>query len=108
MKAEDFFLVDPMEIPAESIPPVITRLASLQAALAARLIEPANNASHQDSGPEDKDELLTTADAARLLNVSEDWMYRRASRLPFARRLSRKALRFSKAGLLRWRAARAG
>jgi predicted DNA-binding transcriptional regulator AlpA len=53
-----------------------------------------------------EDELLTTADAANLLNVSEDWMYRRASKLPFTRKLSRKALRFSKVGLLKWRAAR--
>ena len=104
MRTEDLLLPDPAEIPAESIAPVITRLASLQSALAARLLGMPVHASQQDSD----DELLTTADAARLLNVSEDWIYRRASRLPFTRRLSRKAVRFSKAGLLKWRAARAG
>lgn len=108
MKVEDLLLPDPTEIPAESIAPVITRLASLQSALAARLLGMPNYPSRQDSKAEGEDELLTTADAARLLNVSEDWIYRRASRLPFTRRLSRKALRFSKAGLLRWRTARAG
>ena len=43
MKAEDLLLPDPMEVPVESIAPVITRLASLQTALAARLLaQPAN------------------------------------------------------------------
>jgi len=108
MKMEEILLPDPMDIPTESIAPIITRLSSLQAALAARLIRVPANSSRQDSTPEGDDELLTTADAAKLLNVSEDWIYRRASRLPFARRLSRKALRFSRAGLLKWRAAKAG
>ena len=108
MKMEEFLLPDPMDIPTESIAPVITRLSSLQTALAARLIHMPTNSSRQDSKPEGDDELLMTADAAKLLNVSEDWVYRRASRLPFTRRLSRKTLRFSRAGLLRWRAAKAG
>ena len=108
MNPADLLLPDPSEIPAESIAPVIARLASLQTALAARLLDPGLSVNTTASGPEREDELLTVADAARLLNVSEDWMYRRAARLPFARRLSRKALRFSKAGLLRWRAARTG
>jgi excisionase family DNA binding protein len=108
MKAEEFVLPDPMEIPIESIAPVITRLSSLQTALAARLIRIPIALNQNESLPESEDELLTTADAAKLLNVSEDWIYRRAGRLPFARRLSRKALRFSKTGLLKWRKARLG
>jgi hypothetical protein len=108
MKAEEFYLPDPMEIPTERIAPVITRLSSLQTALAARLLDLPVNSSRQNSLPEGDDELLTTADAARLLNVSEDWIYRRASRLPFTRRLSSKALRFSKTGLLKWRATKSG
>jgi hypothetical protein len=107
MKAEDLFLPDPMEVPVESIAPVITRLASLQAALAARLlVQPVSGRPQSEA--ESEDELLTVVDAARLLNVSEDWIYRRASRLPFTRRLSRKALRFSRMGLLKWRAAKSG
>ena len=108
MNPADLRLPDPWEVPAESIAPVIARLASLQTALAARLLDAGFNGNTAASGPEREDELLTVADAARLLNVSEDWMYRRAARLPFARRLPRKALRFSKSGLLRWRAARTG
>jgi hypothetical protein len=108
MKVEEMDLPDPMEIPTESIAPVITRLSSLQTALAARLIRMPINLNQNESLPESEDELLTTADAAKLLNVSEDWMYRRAGQLPFARRLSRKALRFSKAGLLKWRKPKQG
>jgi excisionase family DNA binding protein len=108
MRVEDFHLPDPAEVPPEIIAPVITRLATLQSALAARLIVMPVGTNHQDSAPQADDELLTVADAARLLNVGEDWIYRRAGRLPFTRRLSRKALRFSKAGLLKWRAARTG
>lgn len=108
MKVEEILLPDPMEIPAESIAPVITRLSSLQTALAARLIQMPANSGRHDPIPESEDELLTTADAAKLLNVSKDWIYRRASRLPFVRRLSKRALRFSKAGLMKWHAARVG
>ncbi|MBI2358327.1 MAG: helix-turn-helix domain-containing protein [Deltaproteobacteria bacterium] len=52
------------------------------------------------------DRLLTPAEAAAILNVKPRWLYRHANRLPFTRRLSRKALRFSEAGLFRWQAAR--
>jgi len=103
MKAEEIVLPDPMEIPIDSIASVITRLSSLQTALASRLIRMPMNLNQNESLPEAEDELLTTADAAKLLNVSEDWIYRRADHLPFARRLSRKALRFSRVGLLKWR-----
>ncbi|HYK87524.1 MAG TPA: helix-turn-helix domain-containing protein [Acidobacteriota bacterium] len=108
MKTEEILLPDPMEIPMESIVAMISRLAGLQIILAMRLLNLPAKSNEQDPGVDEEDEFLTTADAARLLNVSEDWVYRRAHRLPFARRLSRKALRFSRAGLLKWRAAKAG
>ena len=92
----------------ETIVPMISRLDGLQTIPAMRLLNLQAWPNEQDSEVYEEDEFLTTADAARLLNVSEDWICRRAHRLPFARRLSRKALRFSRAGLLRWRAAKAG
>ena len=48
------------------------------------------------------DRLLTVHEAATVLNVSHRWLYNHAGRLPFAHRLSRRALRFSEAGLRRW------
>ena len=48
------------------------------------------------------DRLLTVGEAAALLGVSVKWLYRHAGRLPFARRLSPKVLRFSEVGLRKW------
>lgn len=50
----------------------------------------------------DKDTLLTVEEAGKLMCVSRRWLYRHADKLPFARRISRKNLRFSEAGLRRW------
>jgi excisionase family DNA binding protein len=51
-------------------------------------------------------DLLTVDEAAALLRVSSRWLYRHAATLPFARKLSRKVLRFSRSGLARWLATR--
>jgi predicted DNA-binding transcriptional regulator AlpA len=48
------------------------------------------------------DRLLTVEETAPLLGVAPRWLYRHANGLPFTRHLSRKALRFSEAGLRRW------
>lgn len=53
------------------------------------------------SGP-GPDRLLTVEEAAAVLSVSKRWLYSHAGRLPFARHLSHRALRFSEAGLRRW------
>ncbi len=108
MNTGEIFLPDPMEIPEEHIAPLITRLASIQSILAMRLITLAADLDQQESGPEEEDEFLTAPEAAKLLNVTDGWLYRRAHRLPFVVRLSTRALRFSKTGLLKWRAAKVG
>jgi predicted DNA-binding transcriptional regulator AlpA len=91
------------DIPLSAVPPLLAQLAALQAALAARLvrapIEP--NRVGRDEAPE-SERLLMPSEAAALLGVTVSWLYRHAGRLPFARRLSRKALRFSESGLRRW------
>jgi len=45
------------------------------------------------------DRLLDAKEAAKLLSVSEDWLYRNAKKLPFSRKLGPKMLRFSQAGI---------
>ncbi len=105
MSSNEFVLPDPALIPDEHIATALTQLAALQSALAARLIM-ARGAGEPQQAIQPEEELLTAEQAAALLSVSVDWMYRHASGLPFTRRLSRKALRFSKAGLLKWRAGR--
>lgn len=53
--------------------------------------------------PQDGDDrLLTVNEAAALLGTSTDWLYRRSSTLPFARKLGPRTLRFSERGLRRY------
>ena len=54
----------------------------------------------------DKESLMTPEEAANLMGVNRKWLYRHADKLPFTRRISRKNLRFSEAGLRRWLAAK--
>jgi predicted DNA-binding transcriptional regulator AlpA len=54
-----------------------------------------------------EDERLLNADeAAEILNVSSDWLYRNAKKLPFTRKLGPKMLRFSHQGIMKWLATR--
>jgi predicted DNA-binding transcriptional regulator AlpA len=48
------------------------------------------------------DALLIASEAAALMNVKPRWLYRHAAKLPFTRRINRKTLRFSEAGIRRW------
>jgi len=54
----------------------------------------------------DEDHLLDAEEAARLLCVSEDWLYRRSKKLPFTRKLGPKMLRFSAIGIQKYLATR--
>jgi predicted DNA-binding transcriptional regulator AlpA len=49
-----------------------------------------------------EDRLLTADEAAQILSVSPDWLYRNAKKLPFTRKLGPKMLRFSYQGMLKW------
>jgi len=46
--------------------------------------------------------LLDVRAAAKLLDVRPRWLYDHAARLPFARKLGGRTLRFSESGLRRW------
>ena len=59
------------------------------------------------SAEPDADRLVNADEAARLLSVSEDWLYRHAKKLPFTRKLGPKMLRFSSQGIEKWLATRA-
>jgi excisionase family DNA binding protein len=48
------------------------------------------------------EKMLTAKEAATRLACSEDWLYRNAKKLPFAKKLGPKNLRFSKTGLEKW------
>lgn len=53
-----------------------------------------------------QDHLLDAGEAAKLLAVSEDWLYRHAKKLPFTRKLGPKMLRFSSLGIQKYLATR--
>lgn len=56
-----------------------------------------------DNGsPERADELVDAQIASALIGMSLDWLYRNAHRLPFARRVGGRSLRFSTHGIRRW------
>jgi predicted DNA-binding transcriptional regulator AlpA len=46
--------------------------------------------------------LLDIYEAAKLLSVSPDWLYRKSKTLPFTRKLGPKMLRFSYDGIIKW------
>ncbi len=69
--------------------------------LSLRTLPPAGPIPGALPSPAD-DVLLNAEQAAALLGVKKQWLYRNADKLPFAVRISRKQLRFSKAGAQRW------
>jgi predicted DNA-binding transcriptional regulator AlpA len=98
------------EIPANQIPAFVAQLASeqtalsaLQGALTARLVAAA---AEEAASAKTGDRLLTVDEVARTLGVTRRWVQRRARRLPFARKISDHAVRYSEAGLKRWMANR--
>src|SRR5262244_1144748 len=52
------------------------------------------------------DRMLTAEEAADMLSMSTDWLYRNAKKLPFTRKLGPKMLRFSQQGIIKWLATR--
>ena len=103
----DALAADPAQ--AAALPPEVaqalwTRCVLVQAALLPRLTA-LNGAGASEAAEADR--LLTVEEAARTLGVSEDWLYRRAARLPFTVRMGR-SVRFSALGLARYIRSRAG
>lgn len=54
------------------------------------------------TGSDEADRLLDAEEAAAILGVSKDWVYRNRRRLRFTRKVGPKALRFSHKGIQRW------
>jgi predicted DNA-binding transcriptional regulator AlpA len=108
----DQIMADPraaIDLSHEAALALLAQVAMIQAALVARLLsDQAETAGRHTPAPEMPDRLLTPNETAERLGVTSRWLYRHARHLPFTRRLSRKVLRFSEAGLRRWQASRAG
>jgi predicted DNA-binding transcriptional regulator AlpA len=85
---------------------LFARCTVVQAALLPLLLSGIDGADSVPGDSSKDDRLLTPAEAATLMGVKLQWLYRHASQYKFARRLSRKCLRFSEEGLRRWLAAK--
>lgn len=102
----DEVAVDPRRLAglsSDAIKALLMRNAVVQSALAAAL-QSAPNQTPQPFPEEDR--MLTPDEAAQILRRSRLWVYRNANRLPFVKRISRKSLLCSEAGVKRWLATR--
>ena len=60
----------------------------------------------RENPPVAEDRFLTIEEAAKMLNVSSDWLYRNSGKLPFRRKLGPKMVRFSSRGIQKYLAAK--
>jgi len=86
-------VADLAAVPVADVPALLTHLAALQSALAARLVTvPTAPVAPPDT-------LLDVKAAAALLAVTPDWLRRRHATLPFVVKLTSGAVRYSKDGI---------
>ncbi len=92
------------EVPVGEVPGLLVQLGALLAALAARQAASAciGNRVLQVEPTDNRDRYLTADEAAKMLGMKKSWLYRHSGELPFTRRLSRRAVRFSEKGIRRW------
>jgi helix-turn-helix protein len=81
-------------IPMNELPRLLGQLRELEATVLARMYA-APRSAETTRGP---DQLLDVEDAAKRLNVSEDYLYRHWKKLPFAQKYD-WGLRFSTRGI---------
>ena len=84
----------------EALPEILGDLERIKSCLWVRML----NSKPKDAEPATplKDKLLTAQEAAQILGTKPMFLYKNSKTLPFARKFSRKVLRFSEAGLRRW------
>ena len=80
----------------------LVQLVPVFAAMLAEVRPPAPEKSTAEQHEETADRALGATQAAAILGVSPQWLYRHTRTLPFARKLSRKKTVYSEAGIRRW------
>lgn len=93
------------EIEPGEIPDALGRIERCRAALWTRMLTAGQAAKGTDREP---DRLLTAEEAAEVMRVSPDYLYRHADELPFTVRPTPGTLRFSERGIARYLRARQG
>ncbi|HEY6368060.1 MAG TPA: helix-turn-helix domain-containing protein [Candidatus Binatia bacterium] len=91
--------------PDDSRPMVTMSIGELRQVIAEEVIAALRNGG-EHVVEKDGAALLTPEKTAELMGVEVRWLYRHAKQLPFTRKLSRRVLRFSEAGLRKWLAAK--
>ena len=100
-------VTDPDRIKALQPGAVFTLLGQLEVLRAQLWLQLVQQHAHafsvgRDERDRQPDRLLSPSEAAVMLGVTISWLHRHHRQLPFARKLSRKTLRFSELGLRRW------
>lgn len=99
-------LADPSRLNGLAPEQALGLLASLRAVVTTERTAGLGRALTEPVAAWSGEDLLTIDEAAVALRVSPRWLYRHAKSVPFSRKLSRKVLRFSRAGIARWLATR--
>jgi predicted DNA-binding transcriptional regulator AlpA len=95
-------------LPVDALVDLRQQIESLRVALDTALLRSISRAMGQrpPSAPSEADRLLTAEEVAEMAGVSKRWLYTRNSKLPFARKLSHRVVRYSEAGVRSWLAAK--
>jgi hypothetical protein len=59
-------------------------------------------AALSNGNAQERGDYLTPEQAAKIMGVEMNWLYRHRKKLPFAHGASKKVLRFDEVGLRRW------
>ncbi len=87
------------DVPLADCPAFIGELERMKAGLWARMMA-SENPTRRDQATNDR--LLAVKEAAEKLGITEDYLYRHSSDLPFTVRLGTRHLRFSLNGIERY------
>lgn len=90
------------EIVPTDVPRLLGELETLRIRLMGRLLGSQPGPYVDRDAREAADRLLTLQEASEALGVRSAWLRRHWRGLPFSRKLGRRTLRFSAAGLGRW------
>jgi excisionase family DNA binding protein len=83
------------ELPPDQLPRLLGELEEIRCTAVARL------SAQVSLNPSGLDQLVRIGEAAKRLNISEDYLYRHSRELPFTKRIGRNLL-FSSAGIERY------
>ena len=89
-------------IKSEQKDSVSTDLGQVLARIIREAVKQELNSCTTQNPMDEADFLMTVEQAAKMLNVSEDWLYDRAKTFPFTIKLGPKMLRFSVKGLQKY------